>query len=335
MFHSKLGSMQDKVRRVEKLCEWLAPDDKKLQDAARLCKNDLVTEIVNEFPELQGIIGGYYASSDAIRNHYKPLGQDDSVPTGDAALLALADKVDSLVSLMVAGEKATGSGDPYALRRYALGIIRILIENDLRVDLRRIVDIALQDLAYITNHKNLLAREVLGFIEDRLKHYLRGRGDDIKIIHASVDLSKFSDIAREVSDMKVLDLFLKTVEGDDLLAAYKRVNGIISSAKKNIDQNHSMFFKTTSLKLPEEEELFYCILPLLEQERNGGYRAIKTKEDFAGTIKRLSSLLTPINNFFDKVLVNDADKDVARNRVFLLQLLLNVFDNVAKFGELL
>jgi len=350
MFHSKLGSMKDKVRRVEKLCEWLlvslrldprtsvdkgrktlgsSTRETELLQAARFCKNDLVTEIVDEFPELQGIIGGYYAASDAIRDHYKPMGSDDTAPSGDAALLALADKTDSLVSLMAAGERATGSGDPYALRRYALGIIRILLENDLRINLKELIDSSLQGEALGNkeaiqkNHsKDWVAspttcNDVLIFIEDRLKHYLRAQGYDIKLINAVIDFDLESDVAASVINLKELDIFLKTKNGNDLLAAYRRASGILG--KTNPGQvNQSKFTEEAEMELFEATNL-NC----------------EHSEAIQQNLKNLSSLLLPINNFFDNVMVKDKDLAVADNRLALLRLVVDEFDKVAKFGELL
>lgn len=181
VFHAKLGSLKDKTDRLVKICQYLAPDNKALHQAARLCKSDLVSEMVGEFPELQGIMGYHYALSEdlrdevagAIKNHYKPEGLADEVPHGNAALLAIADKIDSLVGLMLAGEVSTGSKDPYALRRKAIGIIRITLAEQLELDMKELVNFVAS--LYIIKSEGVIDK-IISFIEDKRKSYFKNKG---------------------------------------------------------------------------------------------------------------------------------------------------------------
>jgi glycyl-tRNA synthetase beta chain len=291
-----------------------------------MCKNDLVTEIVDEFPELQGIMGGYYAQNDAIRNHYKPMGEGDITPTGNAALLSLADKVDSLVSLTAAGEKATGSGDPYALRRYALGIIRLLIDNNISLNIKDLVSLAYSVLnldkavgndSY--DDSNTIS-DVLNFIQERLKHYLRAQGYDPKLTNAIVDINANQDIRSLASNIKSMDGFLKTKEGADLLAAYKRASGILGESKP-CDVDPGKFV------VNEEKELFVAISAL---QKTGGVDRNDDNE-FVAKLKGMATLLKSINNFFDNVMVEDKDISIATNRIGLLQMVVREFDMAARF----
>lgn len=323
VFHAKLGSLYDKAIRLVKIVQYLKPNDQDLAAAARLCKCDLATEAVSEFPELQGIMGSYYAelegaskpTSSAIRNHYLPLGNNDDVPTGHAAFLALADKMDSLVNLMQAGERATGSKDPYALRRYALGIIKIILQNQME-------GIHLGDfITNITTDKNT-QNEVLKFIEERLKYSFKDEYD-LGAINAAVDLFVEDDLSIVAKKVKALDNFMRGARGSMLLQLYKRVTNILGNTKPttNVDRN-----KFTT----DEERNLYDTIKNVEPKvisRLGS-------KDFEHALDALNSLGESISQFFEKVLVNDADPIVAENRRGLLLSISNIFNQIAKFEQL-
>ncbi|MFC3069697.1 glycine--tRNA ligase subunit beta [Phenylobacterium soli] len=324
-FHAKLGSMADRVARIEKLAAELAPfvrDDgqtaAKAVEAARLCKADLVSGMVGEFPELQGVMGGYYAEhegldpevSDAIRDHYKPQGPSDDVPVqAVAATVALADKLDTLISFFGIDEKPTGSRDPYALRRAALGVIRILLQSRTRLPLRTFV-----------------SADLLAFFADRLKVLLREQGQRHDLVDAVFALGD-DDIVRIVSRVNALDEFLKTEDGANLLAGYKRAVNILKAEEKKGPLPSGEPVDMAGAP-PEEAGLINAI----------GHMEIESgkalaKEDFAAAMRELAALRAPVDAFFDKVLVNS---DVAAERENRLRLLAKVRDamgRVADFGQ--
>jgi glycyl-tRNA synthetase beta chain len=267
-FHEKLGSVADKVERVTKLAEWLASegivpncDPALARQAAELCKADLVTEMVGEFPELQGLMGGYYARAeglpdavaDAIRDHYKPVGQGDDVSTEPVTVaVSLADKLDTLSVFFAIDERPTGSKDPFALRRAAISIIQLLVINDLRINLRRALAIPM--LAIITpalvkklsldastdieraagklintnrEHVNELGMAAMDFLADRLKVQQREAGVRHDLIDAVFALGGEDDLVRLLARVHALQFFMTTDDGTNLLAGYKRAANIL------------------------------------------------------------------------------------------------------------
>ncbi|KJV81742.1 glycine--tRNA ligase, beta subunit [Rickettsia hoogstraalii str. RCCE3] len=320
-FHAKLGNLREKIDRIIKICKHIAPNNKDLITAAKLCKSDLVSEMVGEFPDLQGIMGYYYAKHEglneeiaaAIRDHYKPQGLSDNVPSGNAALLALADKLDSLVGLMIAGEAPTGSGDPYALRRQALGIIRIILENKLELNLNDLIIFSLK-LYGNSADKDLIT----SFFEERAKFYFKNEYD-ILLINAVLDLN-FVDTKFKLEALKE---FLIEDAGKQLLNAYKRASNIIGNQKITGLVDTSLF------STQPEKELFEVIQKISPQIID----SIADK-DYKKALNLLSSLLVPITSFFDNVLVNDPDPKIAENRLLLLQDICDLFDKIAKFNRL-
>ncbi|ABE05440.1 glycine--tRNA ligase subunit beta [Rickettsia bellii] len=316
-FHTKLGSLKEKVERITNICKYIDPDNKDLITAAKLCKSDLVSEMVGEFPELQGIMGYYYAKHEnlneeiavAIRDHYKPQGLSDSVPVGNAALLAIADKLDSLVGLMIAGEAPTGSGDPYALRRQVLGIIRIIIENKLELNLNSLIDFSLK-LYSSDKDKDL----IISFFEERAKFYFKNEYD-ISLINAVLDLN----LANIKFKLDALKEFLEKEDGKQLLNAYKRASNILGS------QNIDGAVEPSLFNTQPEKELFEVTQKLSLQI---------VDKDYDKALNLLQTLLTPITSFFDNVLVNDSDPKIAKNRLLILQDVCKLFHKIAKFNRL-
>ncbi|MGI4753537.1 MAG: glycine--tRNA ligase subunit beta [Janthinobacterium lividum] len=316
-FHTKLGSLKEKVERITNICKYIDPDNKDLITAAKLCKSDLVSEMVGEFPELQGIMGYYYAKHEnlneeiavAIRDHYKPQGLSDSVPVGNAALLAIADKLDSLVGLMIAGEAPTGSGDPYALRRQVLGIIRIIIENKLELNLNSLVDFSLK-LYSSDKDKDL----IISFFEERAKFYFKNEYA-ISLINAVLDLN----LANIKFKLDALKEFLEKEDGKQLLNAYKRASNILGS------QNIDGAVEPSLFNTQPEKELFEVTQKLSLQI---------VDKDYDKALNLLQTLLTPITSFFDNVLVNDSDPKIAKNRLLILQDVCKLFHKIAKFNRL-
>ncbi|AAU04292.1 glycine--tRNA ligase subunit beta [Rickettsia typhi] len=323
IFHAKLGSLKEKVDRITDICRYIAPDNIDLIMAARLCKSDLVSDMVGEFPDLQGIMGYYYAKHEglneevakAIRDHYKPQGLNDNVPSGNATLLALADKLDSLVGLIIVGETPNGSGDPYALRRQALGIIRIIIENKLEINFINLINFAVSLYKVPTNtHLD----SVISFFEERAKFYFKN-DYDIALINAVLDLN----LVDTKFKLDTLKEFLVQDVGKQLLNAYKRVSNIIGNQKITGLVDVSLF------STQYEKELFEVIQIISQQ-----IIAIIANKDYKKALNLLSSLLKPITSFFDNVLVNDSDPKIAQNRLSLLHNTCEVFDKVVKFCRL-
>ncbi|AFC70653.1 glycine--tRNA ligase subunit beta [Rickettsia australis] len=320
-FHAKLGNLREKIEHITDICNYIAPNNKDLIMAAKLCKSDLVSEMVGEFPDLQGIMGYYYAKYEglneeiatAIRDHYKPQGLSDNVASGNAALLALADKLDSLVGLMIAGEAPTGSGDPYALRRQALGIIRIILENKLELNLNDLIIFSLK-LYGNSADKDLIT----SFFEERAKFYFKNEYD-ILLINAVLDLN----LVDTKFKLETLKEFLIEDAGKQLLNAYKRASNIIGHQKITGLVDASLF------STQPEKELFEVIQKISPQ-----IIASIADKDYKRALNLLSSLLTPITSFFANVLVNDADPKIAQNRLSLLQNICELLNKIAKFNRL-
>lgn len=323
-FHAKLGSMADRVARIEALAEELAPfvrDDAQTRTwakvAAALCKADLVSGMVGEFPELQGIMGAYYADAqgydpevvDAIRHHYKPQGPDDDVPVqAVAATVALADKLDTLVSFFSIGEKPTGSRDPYALRRAALGVIRILLQSRTRLPLKQFV-----------------SDELLAFLADRLKVQLREDGLRHDLVDAVFALGD-DDIVRIVSRVNALDEFLQTEDGANLLAGYKRAVNILKAEEKKGALPTGE--PTDMAGAPPEEAGLINALGHMEIETG---KALG-REDFQAAMRELAAIRPAVDAFFEKVLVNSDEAAERDNRLRLLAKVRDAMGRVADFS---
>ena len=316
-FHEKLGTVADKVERVAKLARWLCEqgvvkaDPAEAELAARLCKADLVTEMVGEFPELQGLMGGYYARaeglgdavSDAIRDHYKPVGQGDDVPTAPVTVaVALADKLDTIRSFFAIDEKPTGSKDPFALRRAALGIIQIVTTNGLRFGVGE--------------------GEVLSFFADRLKVQQREAGVRHDLIDAVFALGNEDDLVRLLARVHALQAFVGTEDGANLLAGYKRAANILK--KEEFEPG-----VTNSAPEPAEKALIDALAVAGPQAD-----AAVAAEDFAGAMAALATLRAPIDAFFETVTVNDADPAKRAARLGLLAAFRVAVHKVADFGRI-
>jgi len=323
VFHAKLGTQYERVERIEKSAAEIAAkigaDVEMARRAARLCKADLTSGVVGEFPELQGVMGRYYAMhdeenaavADAIRDHYKPVGPSDAVPTDKVAIsVALADKLDALTGFFAAGEKPTGSGDPFALRRAALGVIRIVLENKLRLPL--IVD-----------------ADLLSFFADRLKVALKEKGTRHDLIDAIFSLGHEDDLVRLVARVEALQTFLKTDDGANLLAGYKRASNILKIEEK---KDGKIFISEVNESLLSESAE-KALLSTLTKAR-AAIAPLLEKEDFAGAMKQMAALRVPVDAFFDGVKVNVDDRQVRENRLNLLAALRVTLHQVADFSRI-
>ncbi len=318
-FHAKLGTMAQRVERIVALAGEIAPlvgaDVDKAKEAARLAKADLTSQMVGEFPELQGIMGGYYARhfgldpeiASAIQDHYKPQGPSDAVPTAPLSVaVALADKLDTLVGFFAIDEKPTGSKDPYALRRAALGVIRIILDNGLRLPLAKFGK-----------------EDLLAFFADRLKVTLKDQGKRHDLVDAVFALGD-DDLVRIVARVEALDGFLKTDDGKNLLAGYKRASNILKAEEKKGPLPEGT---------PEEpaadsaaEVGLYQALRLLDRPLKDAL----AKEDFTGAMAQLAELRGPVDAYLDGVFVNDPEH--RDNRLKTLAAVRAAMGQVADFG---
>jgi len=349
-FHEKLGTQAARIERIAKLAKELAPivkaDPAKAEKAARLAKADLLTEVVGEFPEVQGLMGKYYALAEGIdseiaaacEEHYKPQGPADRVPSAPVSVaVALADKLDTLAGFWAIDEKPTGSKDPYALRRAALGVIRIVLDNKLRLPLlggafRK----ALAALPKMPDPKNVKdapsispEEDLLGFFGDRLKVYLREAGARHDLVDAVFALEGQEDLVLIVRRVEALGKFLETEDGKNLLAGTKRAANILSIEEKKDKKTYSGEPDASKLTAPEEKALAAAI-----KTAESEIEAALKKEDFEAAMRAMTKLRAPVDAFFDKVIVNAEDKAVRENRLKLLNRIREATRHVADFSRI-
>ncbi|MEO0689091.1 MAG: glycine--tRNA ligase subunit beta [Pseudomonadota bacterium] len=337
-FHEKLGTVADKVERVAKLASWLVFDAKEpngdrqiTRQAAELCKADLVTEMVGEFPELQGLMGGYYATkeglplevADAIGGHYKPAGQGDEVPTAPTTVaVALADRLDTLLSFFKIDILPTGSKDPFALRRAGLGYLRLAQTNGLKLDLKEVVH------AWESRPHDALAEKLGEFLMDRLGVQLRDVGVRHDFIAASREWTGRLDtrLDRVEARARALSEFLQDENGTNLLAGYKRAANILKK-EEYAGKGGAILFSYT----PETDEK--ALFDALEAAEPKAAAALEG-EDFEGAMAALASLRAPIDRFFDTVVVNAPEADKREARLALLARFRDAVHQVADFSRI-
>ncbi len=339
-WHAKLGSIGEKVRRIEALAVEIAKhipgaDGKKVRRAAQLSKADLVTGMVGEFPELQGVMGRYYAIHDnedrdvanAIAEHWGPLGPSDKCPTAPVSVaVALADKIDSLVGFFGVDEAPTGSRDPFALRRAALGAIRLVVENNLRFGLGAAFDRA--DKGF-QGKVAFQPRSLLDFFADRLEAALREKGVRHDLIDAVFALGGEDDLVRLLARVEALHSFIESDDGGNLLVAYRRAANIVKIEAKK-DKVERFGEPEAAAYTQAEEKALAAALDKVAGESG----ALISKEDFAGAMRLLARLRAPVDAFFDKVTVNAPDKNLRENRLALLQRLAATMDKIADFSRI-
>lgn len=340
VFHAKLGNLYEKVKRTENLAYELAgrvlgADRDRSRRATLLAKADLSTGMVSEFPELQGIMGRYYALhdgedpavADAIGDHYKPLGPNDSCPTvPDSIVVALADKVDTLVALFAVGERPTGSRDPFALRRAAQGIIRIVLENRLRLRLREVFGSAAMHLPAGASLRD--PNELLDFIADRLKVHLREQGVRHDLIAAVFALGE-DDLVRLLARVEALRKFLDTEDGANLLIAYRRAANIVAIEEKRDGRRYDETPASALLRQPEEKALAAGL-----EKVSGLAEASLSREEFEEAMAALARLRRPVDEFFAKVTVNADEPELRENRLRLLAAIRATMNRVADFSQI-
>jgi glycyl-tRNA synthetase beta chain len=334
VFHEKLGTQAERVERIARLAKELAPivkaDPVKAERAARLAKADLVTEMVGEFPELQGLMGKYYALAEkidpeiaaAIEEHYKPQGPSDRVPTAPVSIaVALADKIDTLVGFWAIDEKPTGSKDPYALRRAALGVIRLVVDNKIRIPLLEVAAKARKNFG--------AAADLLSFFADRLKVHLREQGARHDLVDAVFALPGQDDLLMIVRRVEALGKFLDTDNGKNLLVGYRRAANILRDEEKKDKKSHAGEPDAKLLQEPQEKALAEAIGKAETEVTN----ALK-KEDFEAGMAAISRLRAPVDAFFDKVTVNADEPKLRENRLKLLDRIRAATRTVADFSKI-
>jgi glycyl-tRNA synthetase beta chain len=352
IFHEKLGSQAERIERIERLAGELAPlvgaDVKKAKRAARLCKADLLTKMVGEFPELQGTMGKYYAQAQgedeavahAIEDHYRPKGPDALVPSEPVSVaVALADKLDALACFWAIDERPTGSKDPYALRRAALGVIRLIVENKIRLRLnafgRQVVEYLFQmgggigDPLYEIEYRRQAVSDLLSFFADRLKVQLREQGARHDLVDAVFALEGQDDLLLIVRRVEALAQFLDSEDGKNLLAGYKRATNIIRIEEKKDGRQYTGAPQPKLYQQAEEKALAKAI----DAAKIEAARAVQ-KEDFAAAMRAMAKLRPSVDAFFDKVTVNVEDKALRENRLKLLNEIREATRAVADFSKI-
>jgi len=365
VFHGRLGSLDAKADRTQALATELArripgADVDRVRSAARLAKADLTTGMVGEFPELQGVMGRYYALADgehaevadAIAEHYAPLGPNDRCPSQPVSVaVALADKIDTLVGFWAIDELPTGSKDPYALRRAALGVIRLIVENKLRVPLMAIFEFAKPLI-----HQSMMAvksgqtagtptgkinvpgwqapldkklYDLLQFITDRLKVTLREKGVRHDLISAVFALGGEDDLVRLLARVDALQDFLNSEDGENLLTAYKRAENIVRIEEKRDGKSYREDLRRDKLIEPIEQNL----AEYLDEATSGAKEALSV-EEFSMAMEAMAKLRRPVDDFFDHVLVNTDDEELRANRLRLLSAIGDTLGQVADFSRI-
>ena len=368
IFHAKLGTDFERVERIAKLArEWAKysqADPEKSERAAHLCKADLMTEMVGELPELQGLMGQYYALNDgedaevaqAIADHYSPLGPGDDCPSAPVSVtVALADKIDTLAGFFIIDQKPTGSKDPFALRRAALGVIRLIVENGLRVPLLTLFDAAdklhreralvVKDgqpdssiaISGFATHSRPgwdkphepASWELLDFFADRLKAHLREQGIRHDLISAVFALGGEDDLVRLLSRVSALKDFLDTDDGANLLSAYRRASNIVRIEEKKDGTSYEGETEEELLSQHEETELYQT----LGRARQQITEAL-VDERFGAAMAGLAGLRSPLDAFFDTVTVNCDNAQLRTNRLRLLSQIRSALGGVADFSHI-
>lgn len=353
VFHARLGSVGDRVRRLERLAAMIAAyvpdaDVARAGEAARLCKADLVSGMVGEFPELQGLMGRYYAIeqkrdgavADAIADHYSPQGPSDRCPSAPLSVaVALADKADLLTGFFAIGERPTGSRDPYALRRAALGMIRLVLENALRVPLRALLGSAceiyretLPTFAAASPEglpPEAVVEQLLEFFADRLKVHLREQGVRHDMIAAVFALGDEDDLVRLLARVRALEAFVASEDGANLLTAYRRARNIVAIEEKKDAATYDPEVDTGALQSPEEQRLHQDLATAREVSASA-----RAAEDFGAAMRALAALRPSVDAFFDKVTVNTDDGNLRANRLRLLSAIRSTMEESADFSRI-
>ena len=342
-FFSKLGTLFHKVQRIKKLGTMIADqlnlNKEKVEISASICKVDLLSDLVGEYPELQGILGSYFAKAQgfdddislAIKEHYLPLGLDSKIPKKPISVaVSIVDKIDTLVGFFGIGEKPTSSKDPFALRRTTFGLLRIIIENNLSIQLKNLINYSntlyLDQGFKFTNQLTLNA--ITNFLKDRFKNYLKEKKIRYDIIEAAVASHVSDDYVSLYKKCLTLNKYLKKDLGKNILTTYKRASNILDQEKKTINLKITGEPNSILFNKDEEKLLFDQI-----NEVRKYYSNVIKDENYKKTLEILSSAKKTTDNFFENVVVNDENENVKKNRLELLEMFCNTFDNFIDFSK--
>ncbi|MFN3578505.1 MAG: glycine--tRNA ligase subunit beta [Tabrizicola sp.] len=341
-FHNRLGSQAERVGRIAALAREFAPlvgaDAGDAERAAWLAKLDLRSAMVGEFPELQGVMGRYYALeagekpsvADAARDHWRPKGESDTVPTEPVSVaVALADRIDTLTGFWAIDEKPTGSKDPFALRRAALGVIRLVLGNGVRASLAGMLAGGIARHPAVGHHGMSAALDLLAFFHDRLKVHLRDQGIRHDVIDACLAMPGSDDLLLLVKRAMALSATLKTEDGANLLQGFKRANNILSQAEAKDGVEYSFGADPKFAETDEERALFAAL-----DQAEAAIAPAMAQEDFAAAMAAMAALRGPIDAFFTAVQVNSDNPVVRRNRLNLLHRIRAVCSGVADLSRI-
>lgn len=347
IYHKNFGSIKQKVKHTEKLCSFIADElnfskanKDKLATAAELSKCDLATEMVGEFPELQGIMGYYYALEDkldknialSLKEQYKPVGKGDTTPKNELSVaLSLAEKISSLTILYTAGERATGSKDQYGLRRLALGIVRLIIDNQLEIDIVALTMKALKTLPsdmFKESSRHEICEEIIYYIQERLKNYLKDTTLNVELLLPIIELELKNKgqllINNVISKVKDFDKFINSKEGEICVASYKRAANIIAKSQKD-----------NKIKgKPSKSALENGVEKILFEELNKLQASVKNHKKFTSRLSLLAEISPFIDSFFEQTMINCEDSKIRENRLKLCLFICEIFDSVASFSSL-
>ena len=339
-----IGSYYDKIQRMRKLggmiSDSLLISKNKVELSASICKVDLISDLVGEFPELQGVMGGYFADSQgfdndislAISEHYFPLGLDGKLPKKPFSVaLALTDKLDTLVGFFGIDQKPTSSKDPYALRRLALGIIRLLVENNKEFKIRDYINyssLLYEEQGFKLNNQ-FLQKELSNFLLDRIKYYMKEKNIRSDIIESSINSFGIDHLTKIYKKASTLNKVINKPTGIDIVSSYKRASNILEDELKNKKFELSNTTDPGIFKNDYEKNLYKKINELRKYFAN-----TSLKENYNLTLDNLAASKTVIFDFFDNVIVNDEDQNIKKNRLELLQMLCKTFDNYINFSKI-
>jgi len=339
-----LGSYFDKVQRMRKLggiiSDELLISKEKVEVSSSICKVDLMSDLVGEFPELQGVMGGYFADAQgfdkdislAVREHYLPIGLDSNTPKKPFSIaLALSDKLDTLVGFFGINHKPTSSKDPYALRRAALGLIRLLIENNKEFKIKDLINYSIklyEEQSFEFTNK-LVQKDLADFLLERLKYYMKEKNIRLDIIDASLNSFGINQITKTYQKSIILNKIINKEIGNNIISSYKRASNILKYESNNNELEISNSVDPALFKSEYEKNLYKKIHELRKY-----FTSINRDENFELTLKNLSESKKIIFEFFDNVKVNDEDKTIQKNRLELLNMLCKTFDNYIIFSRI-
>ena len=339
-----LGSYFDKVQRMRKLggiiSDELLISKEKVEVTSSICKVDLMSDLVGEFPELQGVMGGYFAEAQgfdkdislAVREHYMPIGLDSNVPKKPFSIaLALSDKLDTLVGFFGIDHKPTSSKDPYALRRSALGVIRILLENNKEFKIKDLINYSsnlYQEQGFNFSNKTL-HKDLINFFIERLKNYMREKNIRPDIIEASINSNGINNVVKVYNKALILNKLINKEIGQTIISCYKRASNIVDHELKNQELELSDNTDPGLFKNDFEKNLYKKIHDLRKY-----FTSVNKDENYELSLSNLAESKSTLFDFFDNVMVKDADKAIQKNRLELLKMLCKTFDNYLNFSNI-